>query len=273
MVVGKGSEVTLFNVGDEVMYAGAIHRQGTNAPFHVVDERIVGRKPRNLSHAETAAVPLVALTAWEGMVEGMGIPIPETLGRAAKEKTILVVAGAGGVGSIAIQIAKRVLGLRVVATASRPETKAFCERLGADVVINHRNKYKDELTAAGLAGVDYVMNCVDLDSNYDELVSVLNPLGKICAISAGSKISSVNIGALMPLRATLVWELMFIRPQGIEMELQHGILTRVAELLEEGVLVSTMTSSKPYSLESLRAAHVDQESGTIMGKQVLVLED
>eukprot|EP01094_Clydonella_sp_ATCC50884_P019158 TRINITY_DN3686_c0_g1_i1.p1 TRINITY_DN3686_c0_g1~~TRINITY_DN3686_c0_g1_i1.p1 ORF type:complete len:341 (+),score=151.92 TRINITY_DN3686_c0_g1_i1:640-1662(+) len=271
VVEAVGSGVQLFAVGDEVFYAGDVTRPGSNSALHVVDERIVGRKPKNVSHGEAAAVPLVALTAWEGMLEGAGIAEDKA---ANAGKVMLVVAGAGGVGSMVIQLAKKVLGLTVVASASRPETAEFVKKMGADHVINHHKAYKEELAAHGLSGVDYVFNGIDLDLNFDQLVEVLNSCGKIIAITAGSNPEKIDATKLFfPKRGSLVWELMFARAMsGNEPERQHAILDRVAALIEGGELVSAVTHTDAFSAQALIAAHERQESGKMIGKSVLTLE-
>lgn len=155
VVVAKGAEATLFEVGDRVWTAGVLNRNGTNADFMAVDERIVGYAPTSLPSSTAAAVPLTLLTAWEGIFEGLGIA---PLADENAGKTLLILPGAGGVGSFVIQLAKKIAGLTVIATASRPESEAACTELGADFVINHRNPLKEQLEAKGIEGVDYIYN-------------------------------------------------------------------------------------------------------------------
>ena len=162
------ADVSVFEVGDEVYFAGDVTRPGSYAEYVAVDERIVGRKPESLNFEEAAAIPLTALTAWEGIIETMS----------AQDGVILIVGGAGGVGSIPTQIAKQVCGLRVVATASRPETEAFCRQMGADAVINHHEDMAPQLKALELSGADYIFSTADL-ANFPQLVACLNPLGNL----------------------------------------------------------------------------------------------
>ena len=172
VVVAIGAEASLFAVGDEVWCAGDIGRNGSYAEYVAVDERIVGRKPRTLSFVEAAAVPLTALTAWEGLLE----MIQADRGDAGTGgRVCLVVGGAGGAGSMGIQIARQVCNLRVVATASRPQSAAYCRRLGAEAVIDHLGPLRDQLQAAGYAGADYIYNTAPL-SNFPQLAAALNPL-------------------------------------------------------------------------------------------------
>ena len=166
-----GPGATLFKPGDEVAYAGTLTRQGTNSALHVVDERIVGRKPSSLTHAEAAALPLTAITAWELLFDGMHAPEAGGAG-----ETLLVIGGAGGVGSILIQIAKALTGLTVVATASRPETRAWCERMKADHVIDHRQDLKAQLDALGLTP-RYVASLTATDQHFDAIIDLHRPAG------------------------------------------------------------------------------------------------
>src|SRR5438309_11280339 len=136
-----GSEVTLFKPGDEVFYAGSILRQGTNSELHLVDERIVGNKPKTLSFAQAAALPLTSITAWELMFDRLGA-VP---GKSVDPRTLLITGGAGGVGSILIQLARRLTGLAVVATATRPESQKWCFELGAHAVIDHSKPIKEQI--------------------------------------------------------------------------------------------------------------------------------
>jgi len=269
VVVQVGNAVSMFKVGDEVMYAGLITRTGSFAEYTAVDERIVGRKPKSINWNQAATVPLTALTAWEGLTEQMGIPIPmkdDTKLNAAK--SILVISGAGGVGSMAIQIARRVLNMgTVIATASRKETIEWCKKKGATLVIGHQNML-DQLTKNGLKGVDYILNCAETDTNFDQLPPIVNPLGKICCITFPSQ--SLNVNPLFFKRATLVFELMFTRPLfDWEQEKQGAILNRVAEIIDSGVMEHNMTNTFNFTESDLRKAEDLQDSGKAMGKSAI----
>lgn len=267
IVTAIGPDVVNFNLGDEVYFAGDITRPGSYAQFVAVDERIVGHKPRTLSFEEAAAIPLTALTAWEAMIENMDAQ----RGSGPTPRTILIVGGAGGVGSIAIQIARQVCGLRVIATASRPETEAFCRKLGAHDVINHRHDFAPQLAALGLPGVDYIFSTAPLD-NFPQLVASLNPLGRIGVILGGPPATALDVSGLFPIRGSLSFELMFVRPrEGAEPERQGQILNRVADLLDRSVLVTTMTEVRPWT--EVKAAHRAIESGATIGKMVMRVAD
>lgn len=236
IVDAVGSAVTLFKPGDEVWFAGALNRPGCNAEYTLVDERIVGRKPKNLSFADSAAVPLCALAVWEGLVEGIGIPIPKAGQNPNGNKSILIICGAGGVGSIASQVAKRILKFgKVISTASRPESAAYCKKMCADYTIDHTKDYLEELKRIGINGVDYILDGVDAYSNIDQLGKIINPLGKICVIVGTNK--PLNLGGFELKRVTVVFEGMFTRAfYGVEMEKQHEILNAFAKYVEEGVI-------------------------------------
>lgn len=265
VVESVGSDVSLFRPGDEVFFAGDIGRPGSYAEFVAVDERIVGRKPRSLSHSQAAAVPLTALTAWEALFEQMGVAEGGDGSQA-----VLIVGGAGGVGSIAIQIAKKVAGLGVIATASRAESRERCLALGADGVIDHSREYKPQLEALGLSGVEYVFSTATLDS-FGQWVACLKPFGTICAITAGPPAQSLDVSGLFSLRGTLSFELMFTRPRtGVEPERQGRILNRVADLLDEGVLETTLAQEMPWT--EVQAAHRAIETTHTAGKIVLRVE-
>jgi NADPH:quinone reductase len=276
VVEAVGDAVTLFKVGEEVFYAGAVVRQGSNAELQLVDERIVGKKPSNLSSSQAAAIPLVWLTAAEALYEQAHLT-PEN----AKGKTILNVAGAGGVGSVASQLAKNVLGMRVISTASRPESAAYCKAHGADFVIDHSNKdgYKAELAkhpeltdllATPASGVDVAFCCVDLDTAFDQLTEVVKPGGKILSITLKDP-TKINVFRLFGKRLTLSFELMFTKStlSTEDIATQHKLLNEASKLLEEGKIVSTMTSDVELTAANLTEAHKKQESGKVMGKQVL----
>jgi NADPH2:quinone reductase len=158
-VEATGAAAKLFRLGDAVYYAGSISRPGTNSEFHLVDERIAGRKPANLSFAEAAGLPLTSITAWEAIFDRLGVDQFGSDGG----KSILIIGGAGGVGSIGIQLAK-LAGLRVFATASRPETRDWCEKMGADYVLDHREPFKPEMEHLGNPEVDFIANFVNTDA-------------------------------------------------------------------------------------------------------------
>jgi len=255
-----GPECRRFRAGDEVFFAGDVGRPGCHAEKVAVDERIVGRKPRNLTHAEAAAMPLTTITAWEALLENMGAPECD----APSGKTLLVVGGGGGVGSVAIQIGKVVCGLRVVATASRSESRAFCGKMHADSVIDHTEDLKSQTEALGLAGYDYVLSAADT-SNLPALIPVLNPLGRICYILPAH--APLDLSELFMKRASLSFEMMFTRPLlGVEPERQGAILDRVAGLVEAGALRTTLTRTFDWS--HFGEAHRQIETGHTTGKIV-----
>jgi zinc-binding alcohol dehydrogenase family protein len=265
-VEAVGEEVSLFAAGDEVYYAGSITRQGCDSEYHLVDERIAGRKPRNLSFEEAAAMPLTTLTAWEALFDRMQVPRAD----GPRAESLLVIAGAGGVGSIAIQIAKQLAGLRVIATASRDETEAWCYELGADAVINHREPLKRELQGIGASEVDYILCAAGTEAYFPRLPDVLKAQGKVCFI-VGAK-DPVNLNLFQGKSVAVCWELMFTRStyQTPDMQAQHDILDESARLLEDGTLRHTMTEHYgPLNAETLRRAHSTIESGRMIGKLVL----
>lgn len=258
-VVGLGADVKLHKVGDEVMFAGDVTRDGAHAQYAVVDERLVGRKPAQLSHTEAAVMPLTALTAWEGMIENMGIPMAGNSDRA-----ILVVGAAGGLGSIVVQLAKKVLGLTVIGTASRDDSVAWAKDMGADFVINHRLNFKEQFEKQGLKPVDYVFNTASAVDNLEEIASVVAPLAKWVEINPPSK--PLDLNPLFAKRVQLSFELMFSRSMfGVEPERQRAILNELADLLDRGVLKTTLTT--PMDLfKDIKEAHKKSKSGTMIGK-------
>lgn len=264
VVEATGSAVTLFNVGDAVYYAGDITKSGSNAEYQLIDERIVGYKPATLSDEAAAAIPLTALTAWEIFFDRMRLSPDRD-----RSKTLLIIGGAGGVGSIAIQLAKKVLGLHVIATASRPETVDWCKKMGADLVLDHRNLI-DEVRNAGFQYVDYIVDFVDTNAYWDTMAELIKPQGHIASIT-GSAVPVV-LNKLKSKSVSFSWELMFTRStyQTGDMIEQHHILNRVADLLDEGVLETTHTQTlHGLSAETLKRAHTQLESGTTIGKLVI----
>ncbi|MDF3294316.1 zinc-binding alcohol dehydrogenase family protein [Streptomyces silvisoli] len=264
-VVAVGEQVELFKVGDEVYYAGALDRPGANSQFHTVDERLVGRKPTTLSFAEAAALPLTSLTAWEGLFDRMG------LRNGALERTgaLLVTAAAGGVGSIVTQLARALTGLTVIGTASRPETAAFARRMGAQHIIDHRKPLAAQLAEVAPGGADYIFSTASTDRNIAAYAKALNPFGQVVAID---DFDTLDIGALKPKSASFHWEFMYTRSmfQTPDQAMQHHILTRIAHLVDIGILTTTATQDLgPVNADNLREAHRIQESGTAIGKTTL----
>jgi NADPH2:quinone reductase len=263
VVEDLGSEATRFKIGEEVFLAGDSTRQGCYAEFVAADERIVGHKPKTCTFEEAAAIPLTALTACEAFFEQMKLE-PKPL---APTSTLLIVGGAGGVGSIATQIAKRVCGLRVVATASRPDSAEFCRRMGADDVIDHSQDLVAQLQALGINGMDYILNCASL-AIFPHLVGALNPLGTICCILGSPEVQSLDVSGLVSKRGTLTFELMFTRPRlNLQPEKQGVILDRVADWLDRQVLTTTLTRVMDWS--EVHEAHRAIESAHTLGKIVL----
>ncbi len=266
VVEAVGPDVTLFSPGDEVFYAGSITRPGTNSEFHLVDERIVGRKPASLNFAEAAALPLTSITAWEALFERLGV----SREGASAGQSLLVLGGAGGVGSIAIQIAKQVAALNVIATASRDESRAWCLELGADHVVNHREAIPAQLEELGLARVDYVLCLNDTDGHWNTMVEVVAPQGHICSIVETA--APVDLAPLQRKSATFAWELMFTRSMfgTPDMIAQHELLNEVAALVDAGKLRSTSAQVVgTINAANLRKAHAQVETGRTIGKVVL----
>jgi len=263
VVAEIGDAVTGYKVGDEVFYAGDVTRAGTNAEFHAVDERIVGRKPAKLDFTEAAGLPLTSITAWEMLFDAFRL----TEG-GGEGKTLLIIGGAGGVGSILIQLAKALTGLTVIATASRPETQDWVRKMGADHVVDHRGDLAAQVADLGLAP-SYVAALTATDQHWDAIINLIAPRGQIALIDDPE---ALDIKAAKPKALSIHWEFMFTRSMfGTEdISAQRELLNRVAEMIDAGTLQSTMTErGGALTAEALRAAHLRQESGRLIGKQVL----
>lgn len=260
VVAAVGPAVSTLSVGDEVWYAGDINRAGSNAQFQAVDERIVSRKPTSLSFADAAALPLTTITAWESLFDRFGL---------TRESTgdLLVLGAAGGVGSIMIQLAKALTGVRVIGTASRDESRAWAESMGADVVVNH-HRLREETLAAVPAGVDYLFSPHSA-GNIDTYEAIVKPFGHIVAIDEPE---GLELGGLKAKSIAWHWELMFTRsmfetPDMIE---QQRLLAATADLVDRGTLRTTVTKTiEDFSAAGLREANRDVESGGMTGKVVV----
>lgn len=263
IVKAVGDEVSLFKVGDEVWYAGDLMRPGSNAQFQLVDERIVGKKPSSLSFGEAAALPLTSLTAWEMLFDRLEVE------RDNPNKSLLVIGAAGGVGSILIQLAKKLTSLQVTGTASRAETSSWLKELGVDQVINHRNKLSEEIETHQLPEPDYVISLNATDMHKEEIVKLIKPQGKFGFIDDPKEMN------VMPFKLKAVSthiELMFTRSlfQTEDMIEQHNILNKVADLIDKGIIKSTLGEHfGQINAENLRKAHALLESGKAKGKIVL----
>lgn len=260
-VEAVGAEVSLFRPGDAVFYAGSMQRQGTNAELHLVDERIVGRKPASLSDAEAAALPLTSLTAWEAIFDRLRIQEGSGAGKA-----LLIIGGAGGVGSIAIQLAKQLTGLEVIATASREESARWCRDLGADQIADHRDLVAS-VRGLGRQHVDFILCTNDFEGHWRSIGELVAPQGAICSILGARQLG--DVGPLMAKSATLVWELMFTRSTfGTEdMAEQHRILDRLAELVDAGRIRTTLTRTLTgFTAANHRQAHQIVEASQMIGK-------
>lgn len=263
MVEAVGEDVSLFNVGDEVYYAGDITRSGSNAEYQLVDERIVGKKPKSLSIEAAAAVPLTALTAWEIMFDRLRINEKD------RGKSVLIIGGAGGVGSIAIQIAKKVAGLTVITTASRPESIAWCKKQGADYVVNHKDLL-NEMRKTDFQYVDFILDFVDTNLYWDAMAELIKPQGHIVSITGSS--TPVALNKLKNKSASFSWELMYTRStfQTDDMIEQHHILNKVAGLLDNGTLKTTLKETLlGFTADHFKKAHQQLESGKTIGKIVI----
>lgn len=264
-VVEVGAEVQGFKVGDAVYYAGSITRPGANSQFHLVDSRIVGQKPASLSNAEAAALPLTAITAWEMLFDRIDIrrPVP------GAAPAVLVIGGAGGVGSIAIQLIRAMTDLTVIATASRPETQAWVRSLGAHHVIDHAKPLAAQVEALGLGAPGFVFSTTETHRHIGEIASLIAPQGRFGLIDDPE---SLNIMGLKRKAVSIHWEMMFARPMfgTPDMAEQGKLLNAVARLIDEGRIKTTVTEVlAPISAATLKQAHATIETGKARGKIVI----
>ena len=265
VVKAVGSDVTLFKAGDKVYYAGSLVRPGGNSELHTVDERIVGHMPQSLGFAEAAALPLTAITAWELLFERLQV----TEGKDDQGQSLLIVGAAGGVGSILTQLANQLTALKVIGTASRPETHAWAKALGAHVVIDHSQPLSEVLKQAGHGQVTHVASLTQTEQHLDQLVEALQPQGKLALIDVPK---ALDVSKLKRKSLSLHWEFMYTRsmfetPDMIE---QHKLLNRVAELIDAGTLKTTVGEHfGVINAANLRRAHALLESGKAKGKIVL----
>ncbi len=264
-VEAAGPEASRFQPGDPVFYAGAIGRQGSNAEFHLVDERIVGKMPASLPFPEAAALPLTAITAWETLFDRLDVrrPVPGAAG------AVLIVGGAGGVGSIAIQLARQLTGLTVIATASRPETAAWCRDLGAHHVVDHAKPLAAEVAALGLGAPAFVFSTTNTDRHLAEIAALIAPQGRFALIDDPA---TADISPFKRKSVSTHWEFMFTRSMFATSDIaaQGELLDEVARLVDAGTLKTTFAESfGTISAENLRRAHALIESGRAKGKIVL----
>ena len=272
-VVATGEAVSLFEPGDQVYYAGDVTRQGSNAEYQIVDERIVGRKPASLNDAEAAALPLTTITAWEMLFDHLGLERQSPEEISPTDDVILVVGAAGGVGSILIQLAKKLTGATVVATASRPESRQWGESLGADFVVNHREPLLpqiERLVSEGkIAPITHVASLNATDQYFDDYVAALRPFGRIAMIDDPA---SLDVMKIKPKSLSLHIEFMFARSMhnADDMKVQHDLLETVASLVDQGHIRTTAGKNLGIiNADNLRVAHSELESGTAVGKIVL----
>ncbi|SSV48598.1 zinc-binding alcohol dehydrogenase family protein [Acinetobacter nosocomialis] len=264
VVEATGDKVTQFKVGDVVWYAGALNRQGSNSELQLVDERIVGHKPKILEATEAAALPLTAITAWEMLFDRL--QVPKT---APANTTILVIGGAGGVGSITIQLLKQLTNLTIIATASRPETKEWVEQLGANYVLDHREPLAPQIKQLGLNAPSYVFSTTQTDQHLADIVELIAPQGHFGLIDDPDQL---DIKPFKSKSVSVHWEFMFTRSmfQTEDMEKQSELLNEISKLVDEGKIKTTVTQVlSPINAENLKRVHQQIESGTTKGKIVL----
>jgi zinc-binding alcohol dehydrogenase family protein len=264
-IIAKGDDVEYFNVGDEVYYAGDASRPGCYASHQLVDERIVALAPSSLSQTESASLALTAITAWEALFSRLKI-IPEL----DQNKTLLIIGGAGGVGSMAIQLAKQIVGLTVVTTASRAESEQWCRTKGADYVINHHNDLAIQYYSLGIAQPDYILCLNNTDQHFSAMAELVAPQGLICSIVGTQE--SHDLDCLKSKSAGFVWEFMFTRPmfKTADLTAQHHILKEIAQLIDSGRLTHNLTETiGPITSENLEQAHRQLLSGNTIGKIAL----
>ncbi|HEX7853985.1 MAG TPA: zinc-binding alcohol dehydrogenase family protein [Sphingobium sp.] len=265
VVKAVGPDVTLFQPGDDVFYAGSIVREGTNSQFHLVDERIVAAKPKSLDWAQSAALPLTAITAWETLFERLNIrkPVPWAA------NAILIIGGAGGVGSLAVQFARLLTDVTVIATASRPETQSWAAEMGAHHVIDHSKPLAEQIEALGLGAPAFVFSTTHTDRHFPAIVELIAPQGRFAMID---DFETFDVVPLKAKSVSLHWEMMFTRSlfETADMDEQGKLLAEVAQLVDSGQVKTTVTNVlKPISAATLTSAHAMIESNSTRGKVVL----
>jgi NADPH:quinone reductase len=260
-----GEKATNFKPGDEVFYAGSLIRQGANSEYHLVDERIVGKKPKSISDTEAAALPLTAITAWEMMFDRLDIakPVP------GAANAILIIGGAGGVGSIAIQLARALTDVTVIATASRPETIEWVKQLGAHHVIDHTKPMAPQIAALEIGAPAFVFSTNESHTHRDQAIELLAPQGRFGLIDDPASFD------VMPFKRKSIsvhWELMFTRSifETADIAQQGKLLNEVARLIDNGEIKTTVTEVlRPINAENIKKAHAVLESGKAKGKIVI----
>ncbi|MBX4959672.1 zinc-binding alcohol dehydrogenase family protein [Rhizobium lentis] len=265
VVKAVGADVTLFRPGDEVFYSGVISRPGSNAEFHLVDERIVGKKPRSLDFAAAAALPLTSITAYEALFDRLKVQDAV----AGPARSILIIGGAGGVGSIAIQIARSLTDLTVIATASRPETQDWVKALGAQHIVDHSKPIAPQVAALGIGAPGFVFSTTNTDHHVGDIVEAIAPQGRFALIDDPK---TLDIVPFKRKAISIHWELMFTRPlYGTpDMIEQHKLLNKISELVDAGKIRTTLTETVgPINAANLKRAHAMVESGRMKGKAVL----
>jgi len=265
IVKAVGESVSLFNVGDRVFYAGDLSRQGSNAQFQLVDERIVGHAPKTLTDAQAAALPLTSITAYEMLFERLQVP----KNKQNTQQSILVIGAAGGVGSILVQLAKQLTGLNVVGTASREQSVTWLKELGASHVLNHTKNLNEQRIELGLAEFDYVISLTHTDQYQDQIAECIKPQGKFALIDDPS---SFDILKFKRKCISVHWEFMFTRSlfTTADITAQHTLLNEISELIDSGILKTTLGQNLgPINAANLYKAHQILESHTSRGKLVL----
>lgn len=264
-VVEAGPDARNFEIGDEVFYAGSLIRPGANSQFHLVDERIVGQKPKTLSNAEAAALPLTAITAWEMLFDRLDIakPVP------GAANAIVIIGGAGGVGSIAIQLVRALTDVTVIATASRPETQEWVKTLGAHHVIDHSKPIAEQVKALGIGAPAFVFSTTETHRHLKEIIELISPQGRFGLIDDPE---SLDVLGFKRKAVSIHWELMFTRSifETADIAEQGKLLNEVSRLVDEGKVRTTVTETlSPINADNLKKAHAAIESGKTRGKVVL----
>lgn len=276
-IVEIGSEVIEdFKIGDEVYYAGDINRSGGNCTYHAIDSRMVAHRPKSIDQGSAAALPLVSLTAWEVLFDRFSFPYCskgacELLESSNKVKSsILIIGGAGGVGSMAIQLAKLVPGIKIIATASRPETRDWCVSLGADYVIDHNKNIEEQLINIGYPEVAYVLICNSPDKYFSILPQIVSPFGRVCNIVPFSEKQDFNL--LMRKSISFYWELMFTYSSFDQDNMinQSKTLNKISKLIDENHIISPVNVKlKEINAKNIKVAHHLIESRSSIGKVVI----